>query len=138
MCGRLFGAVEELIGQHNVARLVARLQRPNRADTDNPGHSKFFHSPNVCTVIQFARKNPMTTTMPRQEHNLSPGQPASQQCIRRRAKRGFHLDPFLAGKTLNMIKTAAANHTDPMLRHGRSYNEGMKRMPAFSEPRSPN
>src|SRR5215510_14535917 len=38
----LFGSIQELIRQDNVARPVLRLQRSNGADTDDPGHIKLL------------------------------------------------------------------------------------------------
>jgi hypothetical protein len=51
--------------------------------------------------------------------HLPASQSSRQQSIGRLTERSFEGDPFLVGKTLDMIKAAAANYSDPMIRHAR-------------------
>src|SRR4051812_17851174 len=66
----------------------------------------------------------MTAPMPRQKNNLTPSQMAGQQIVGSIAKRRFDWSPFLIRKALDMIKSAAANNPNPMLRHARFYSNG--------------
>src|SRR5205823_6444832 len=83
MCERLFGAIEKLIRQHNIAGPVSGLKRAHGADADNPRHAKLFHRPNICAMIQFAGQNAMASAMPRKEHHVATSQSTGEQFIRR-------------------------------------------------------
>src|SRR5438445_299270 len=62
---RLFGSVDELIRQKDVAWAVLGLEGANRTGTDNPGHTKLLQGPDVGAVIQFTRQNPVTAPVAR-------------------------------------------------------------------------
>src|SRR5947199_1981116 len=70
---RLLRAVDELVRQHDVARLVTRLQRADCADTDDPCDTEFFHRPDVRAMVQFAGENAMPATAARNDGHLTPG-----------------------------------------------------------------
>ena len=61
----------------------------------------------------------MAATVPGEEHDFAAGESSGEQMIGRIAKRCLDADPFLIGKTLDMIQPAAANDPNPMIRHAR-------------------
>ena len=95
---RLLGAVEKLVDEHDVARLVFLLQRADGADADDPGDAELLHRPDVGAMIQFAGQNPVAAAVPRQEDHVAPGQLAGEQIVRGRAEGRFDLHPFLVVK----------------------------------------
>ena len=65
------GAVEELIGDHEIQRLVFFFQRPHGGNRNNPVDTKLFEAMNVRAEIQLAGKNAVTAPVPRQESNFA-------------------------------------------------------------------
>ena len=49
-------AIEELVRDHEVQRLVLFLQRANRAKRENSLHSQLFHAVDVGAKIQLGRQ----------------------------------------------------------------------------------
>ena len=67
----LFGFVDKLINENNVARAYVFLKRTDRTDADDPLHAEQFHGPNVGSMIEFAGKEAMATRMPREKNNFT-------------------------------------------------------------------
>src|SRR5204863_8033818 len=78
---RLFGAVQELVWQDNMARLVFRLQRADGADADDPSHSELLHRPNISAMIQFRGENAMSASMPGQKRHVPACELAGEQIV---------------------------------------------------------
>ena len=112
--GRLFGAVEKLVNDDDVARLVFFLQRADGADADDPLHAEFFHRPDVGAMVQFAGQNPVAAPMPRQENHFASGEFAGEQIVGRRAEGRFDLHPFLVREAFDAVKSGAADDADAM------------------------
>ncbi len=85
--GGLLGAVQELVGQHDVTGPVFRLERADGADADHPGHAELLHPPDVGAVIQFAGQNPVAPPVPGQKHHLAPRQLAGEEIHPRASRR---------------------------------------------------
>src|SRR5262249_46498086 len=118
MRGRLLGAVDKLVRQHDVAGFVFRLQRTDGAGADDPGDAEFLQGPNVGAVIEFAGHNAMAAAVAGQEDNVAASELASKKIVRRPAKGSFDLHPFLVGESFEVIKAAAANNADAVDGHG--------------------
>ena len=116
-------AVDELVDEHEIAGFVFCLERADRAGADDPCDPELFHGPDIGAMIQFARHDAMSASVPGQEHDLAPREFAGEKIVRGRAERGFDLDPFLVGETFNVVKSAAANNANSMTRHGAFYTE---------------
>ena len=84
--------------------------------------AQLFHRPNIGAMIQFAGQNAMAASVSRQENHFAPGEFAGEKIIRRRAKRRFDFDPFLIGETFNVIKSAAADNANSIVRHAPVYS----------------
>ena len=130
------GAVEELVNQHDVARLVFFLQRADGADADDPGDAEFFHRPDVGAMIQFAGQDAVAAAVPRQENHVAPGEFAGEQIVRGRAKGRFDLHPFLVGEAFDVVKAGAADDADAMFRHARIFNRETREKKATQIPRT--
>ena len=57
------GAVEELVGQNDIAGAIFFLEGANGADADDPGDAEFFHGPKIGAVIQFSREDAVAAAM---------------------------------------------------------------------------
>src|ERR1043166_1680855 len=99
----LLGAVEKLIRQDDIARVILGLKRTDGADADDPGHPELLHCPDIRTMVQFARQDAMSTAVPRKENDFTALKPARKKVVRGRTKRGFDLHPLLTGKAFDMI-----------------------------------
>ena len=82
----------------------------------------FFMRPDVGAVVQLAGQNAVAAPVPRQEHHLAPGQLAGEEIVRGRAEGRFDLHPLLVGEAFDVIKPAAADDADTILRHARGYS----------------
>src|SRR6478672_3897306 len=100
---------------------MLRLQRTDRAHADNPRHLELFHRPDIRAMIQFRWQDSMSPPMTWQEHDVPTAQPTGQKIIRWLAERRFYFHPFLIGEAFDMIQPAAADNSDAMTRHARSY-----------------
>jgi hypothetical protein len=120
--GRLLGAVEKLVNQNDVARFVFFLQRTDRADADDRLHTKFFHRPNVRAMVQFTWQNSVAASMSREKYNFASAEFASKKIIRRRAERSFDFRPFLIRETFDVVKSRAADDSNPVFFHAGIYS----------------
>src|SRR6516162_5018334 len=111
------GAVQELVNQHDVTGLVFFLQRTDGADADDPGHTELLHRPNIGAMVQLARQDAMAAPVSCQKNDIAPGQFARQQIIGGWSERRPDPDPFLAGESLEVVKSGAADDADAMFRH---------------------
>lgn len=120
---RTFCAIEELIGQDDVAGFVFRLEGSNRAHADDPLRPELFHSPDVGAMIEFTRENAMASTVPWKENDFTPGKFAREEIVGRNTKRSFYFNPLLFCKTFDVIQPAAADDSDSILLHRREYEK---------------
>src|SRR5262245_59046866 len=56
-------AIDELIGEHQVGRLVSLLQTPDGTRRQDPLNTKHLHAEDVGAVVQLARIQPMALAM---------------------------------------------------------------------------
>ena len=117
MLGRALGAVDELIHEHDVARLELGLQRAHGADANDPLHAELLHRPEVGPVVQLARQDPVAACVARQKHHLTASQFAREKGVGRIAKGSLHLHPFLPGKAFDGIESTAADDANAMGSH---------------------
>ena len=65
------GAVEELVGNDELQRLVLFLQRTNRRDRQNALDAELFESINVGAEIQFAGQDAVAASVAGEEGDLA-------------------------------------------------------------------
>lgn len=109
---RFFGLIHELVHQHDIARLILLLQGTDRADADDPAHAEAFESPDIGAVIQLAGQDSMATRMARQKSHGAAFECACENFIGGVAEWSFDFDPFLVGKTLDVVQSASADNAD--------------------------
>ena len=83
------GAIEELIRDHKIQRLVLFLQRSHRGDGHDALDAQLLEAVNVGAEIQFAGKDAMAAPVTRQESDLAALERAADVGVRRRAERSL-------------------------------------------------
>ena len=77
-------------------------------------------SPAPGGSVQTLAQGDNPAAVSRQEDHVASRESSGEKFIRRRAERGFHLQPFLVGEAFNVIQAAAADHTKHSFAHGKS------------------
>ena len=106
------GAIDELIGKHQVLRRIFLLQAAHRARRHDPIHAEHLHTEDVGPVVQLARVQPMALAVARQEcHALAA---ECRQHIRtgRIAKRRRQGLLFAIGELGHVVEAAAADNSN--------------------------
>jgi hypothetical protein len=80
------GAIEELVGDHEIERLVLFLQRSHGRNRNNALHSQLLKAVNVGAEIQFAGEKFVAAGMAREKRHLAALERAQNVGIRRIAK----------------------------------------------------
>ena len=75
------GAVDELIRDHKLSRLMLQLERADGGDGDDPLHAKFFHGEDIGSEIQLAGQDTMTAAVACQEGHSPPFQFAGYKYV---------------------------------------------------------
>jgi hypothetical protein len=129
------GAVEELVGDDDVGRLVVDLQRADGGDRDQLLDSQRLEAVDVGAVVELGRRQPVAASVARQEGDRAPVQLADDVGVRRLAER--RRDPPLLAhhQPLHLVEAAAADHTDTNIAHGETLLSKGKPDPR-REPRS--
>src|SRR5207253_7872750 len=102
-------AIDELVRNHKVGRLMLLFERPYRGDRKNPFHSQHLHREEVGAKVQLARQYPMTSSMPRKKSNAAPLKFAKNKRIRRIAKRRRHALFTHTGKSRHGVQATASD-----------------------------
>ena len=93
------GAVEELVGDHEVERLVLFLQRADRGNRNDALDSQLLEAVNVRAEIQFAGQKSVPAPMARQKGDFASFERAQNIGVGRIAKRS--LLPQFAATSVN-------------------------------------
>ena len=81
------GAIEELIGHHDVERLVLLLQAADGARREDALDAEHLEAEDVRAEVQLGRQQPMADAVPRQERDALAAQRADHVRARRIAER---------------------------------------------------
>ena len=65
------GAVDELVRNHKVRRLMLLFERADGRDGEDPLHAQHLHREDVGAKVQFAGQDTMTASVARQKSNLA-------------------------------------------------------------------
>src|SRR5437016_7926637 len=106
------GAINELIGNHEVGRFVLFLQRAYSGDGENAFDPKLLQAQDIRSKVQLTGKNPMPPAMPRQKCHLATFQSPENVSIRRAAKRRLQIDLMNVGKAGHGIQATAPNNAN--------------------------
>ena len=105
-------AVNELIGNHEVGRLVLFFQRTHSGDGEDPLDPELLQAQDVGAKVQLAGKNAMSPAMPRQKCYFASFQGAQNIGIRRAAKRSLEVEFVNIRKSGHGIQSTAPDNAD--------------------------
>ena len=108
----LTGSVKELGRQNNVTRCVFFLQTSNRGYANDPPNVQGTERINVGSMVQFVWKQPVATTVSRQEVNLSSMHVPGDDNVGGIAEWSFHPLFSRLFDPVHLIKTASAYDAD--------------------------
>src|SRR5690349_2935684 len=111
------GAVEQLIGNNEIARRDMLAQATHSADRNQPLDAQAFQSPDIGAHRQFSRRNAMTAPVTRQKRHRDALYLANRDDIAGVTKGGLHGDLLHVGHTLHLIESAAPDYADLRLWH---------------------
>ena len=114
------GAVEKLVRDHEIERLVLFLQRTDRRNRNNALHSQLLKAVNVGPEIQLARQEFVAAGMAREKCHLAASQRPQNVRIRRISKWSLLLDLVRASESRHLVQTAAADNANLCLLQMRS------------------
>src|SRR5579863_10519809 len=109
-------AIEELIGDHEIKRLMLFLQRPDRGHRDDPFHAELFESVDIGTKIQLCWKNAVPASVPRQKCNFAAFEDTENVTVGRVAERRLLLHFPNVDEAGHGIEPAATDNTNFRLR----------------------
>ena len=112
------GAIEELIGHHDVERLVFVLQAADRAGRQDPLDAEHLEAEDVGAEVQLRRQQAMADAVPRQKRDALAAQRAEHVRARRIAERRRRRALFAVGQLRHVVQAAAADDANRrVIRH---------------------
>ena len=114
------GAVDELVGNHEVCWLVLFFQRADGGDGEDALDAELFEGVDIGAEVQFRGQNAMSATVAGEERDLASFQFAEHERVGGLAKGRFNAFFVHVGKSGHGVKPAAANDSDLCLRQCRS------------------
>lgn len=106
------GAVEKLVRQHDVTRVVFLLQTTDSGHGDDPAHVQAAQCPEIRTMIQLRGQDAVPFAMPGQEIDAASGQCARHECIGRRAERRLDRDFLAVFEAFEVVQAGTADDAD--------------------------
>lgn len=105
-------AIEELVREDDVTRVILLLQRADGGDADDPSNAERAKRPDVGAVGQFVRQNAVSARVPRQKEDGPSADFAAEDDVRRRAVRS--VDGVFAsfGERVDLIEAAASDNAN--------------------------
>jgi len=110
------GAVEELVGNHELQRFVLFLERSNGRDGDDALDAELLESVDIGAEIELARHEAMAASVTREERDLATLEGAADVRVRRGTERGSDFDFLYFCKAGHGIESTAADDADFRLR----------------------
>src|ERR1019366_8517126 len=114
------GAIEKLVRDHEIERLVLLLQRPHGRNRNNALNSQLLKAVNVGPEIQFARQKSVPASMAREKCHLATLKSPQNVSIRRISKRRLLLHLVRVAETRHVVQTTAADNANLCLLQMRS------------------
>ena len=106
------GAVEELVGDDEVERLVLFLQRTDRRDRNDALHAELLETVDVGAKVQFAGQHLVAASVPRQKCDLAAFESPQNVSVRRIAEGCFQAHFVCVGEAGHGIKPTAPDNAD--------------------------
>ncbi len=101
------GAVDELVGDNKLGRLMLQLERSHGGNGDDPFHAQFFHGEDIGAEIQFGWQDAMAPAVAGQKSHLPSLQLAQDKYVRGIAERRGYLNLVRIGETGHRIEPAS-------------------------------
>ena len=114
------GAIEKLIGNHKIQRLMLFLQRAHGRYRHDALDTQLLEAVNIRAKIQFAGQNSVSAAVARQECDLAPFQLPQYVGVGRIAERRLLLDFAHLRESRHRIQPTASNDSDLRLRQASS------------------
>src|SRR5256885_7016050 len=105
-------AVEELIGDDDVERLVFLFQAADGARRENTLHAEHLEPVDVRPEVQLGRQYPVSNAVARQERHALAAQRADHIRAGRIAERRGYRLLFAVAQLRHVVQTAAADNPD--------------------------
>ena len=106
------GAVEKLVGDHKLQRLMLFLQRSDRGNGNDPLHAQLLKAVNIGAKIQLAGQDAVSAPVTRQERNFAAFQRAQDVGVRGLAERRLQAYLFNFGEPRHGVQPAAADNSN--------------------------
>ena len=107
-----FRAIDELVRDQDVERLVLFLEAADGAGREDPLHAEDLESVDIGAEIQFGRQDPMADAVARKKRDASSPQRPDDIRAGRFAKRRGNRPLFAVGQRGHVVQTAAADDAD--------------------------
>src|SRR5690606_8039014 len=107
-----FGAVEELVGDHEIKGRQLFLERPDGAERQQPLHAKLLEGVDVRPERQIRRRDAVAATVAGQKDDFATADLALNEGVRRRAPGGFHPNFPALFQRVHVIEAAASDNSD--------------------------
>ena len=108
--GPRLGAVEELVGHHDVERLELLAQAADGAGRDDLLDAEQLHGPDVGAVVDLGRQDAVAARVARQEGRGHAAQVAHEERVAGGSERGLELD--FAGVVEQLVEARTADDAD--------------------------
>ena len=106
------GAVDELVGNHEVGRLVLFLQRADGGDGEDALDAELLEGIDIGAEVQLRGKNAVAAAMAGQEGDFAAFQFAQHEGVGGIAEGGFDAHFVLIGEAGHGVEPAAADDAD--------------------------
>jgi hypothetical protein len=107
-----FGAVEELIGDQELARLEIFPERAHGTDRDDALHAEEFHGVDVGAEVEFRRKDAVAAAVAGEERDALSFQSAEDEGVGGIAEGSFEAEFASVGQSGHGVEAAATDDTD--------------------------
>ena len=109
-------AIEELVGNHEVERLVLFLERADRRDRNDSLHAQLFEAIDIRAEVQLGGKNTVSAAVTGEERDLAPFECSEDVGVRRLTERRLLPDfPHIA-QPGHRVQPAASDDSNLRLR----------------------
>ena len=105
-------AIDELIGDDDVERLVFLLQAADRAGREDVLHAQHLHPEDVGAEVQLRRRQPVAGAVAREKRDALAAQRAEHVRTRRIAERRRQRHLAAVGHLGHVVQAAAADDAD--------------------------
>ena len=106
------GAVEELVGEDDVAGLIGVAETSDGGDADDPADVEGAEGPEIGAVIEFGGEEPVAAAVAWEEADAAVGEGAGGDEVRGGAPWGIDGDVLTVREAVEVVEAAAADDGD--------------------------